>query len=216
LKAGKVPIGFADLHSNVGVMPLQFRAIPDGLPRNANGFNDEVRIHSTVLASFSAHASSSDTASSGARPRSSNPADGTGRAVAMAVAMGLGRFFYTPVLPEMMAGSRARAIRGGLDRLGQLCRLSARRHSRGLGLGRGHRAQGGAFGAVATALLLLAMGLASDVLVLAGIRFLAGLASAFVMIFTSAIVLSHGLAAASPGSNRVISAVSASASASRR
>src|SRR5690606_2916385 len=51
------------------------------------------------------------------------------------------------------------------------------------------------FGLIATALLLLAMGLSSDVLVMSLIRFFAGVASAFVMVFSSAIVLSHGLAA---------------------
>lgn len=116
-------------------------------------------------------------------------------AIAMAVAMGLGRFFYTPVLPAMMDG-----LGLGPSEAGWIASANYAGYLLGAILAAWGWAEGierkvALSALVATALLLLAMGLASDVLVLAGIRFLAGVASAFVMIFTSAIVLSHGLAA---------------------
>lgn len=118
--------------------------------------------------------------------------------IAMAVAMGLGRFFYTPVLPAMMDG-----LGLGPSEAGWIASANYAGYLLGAILAAWGWAEGierkvALSALVATALLLLAMGLASDALVLAGIRFLAGLASAFVMIFTSAIVLSHGLAATKP------------------
>jgi MFS family permease len=142
-------------------------------------------------------------------PSSDNGSSGTDRdrqilltalagAIAMAVAMGLGRFFYTPVLPEMMDG-----LGLGPSEAGWIASANYAGYLLGAILAAWGWAEGierkvALSALVATALLLLAMGLASDALVLAAIRFLAGLASAFVMIFTSAIVLSHGLAAAKP------------------
>jgi MFS family permease len=119
-------------------------------------------------------------------------------AVAMAVAMGLGRFFYTPVLPAMMDGLGVDPSQAG---------WIASANYAGYLLGAVLAAWGWAetierkvalSALLATALLLLGMGLASDMVLLALIRFLAGMASAFVMVFTSAIVLSHGLFAARP------------------
>lgn len=119
-------------------------------------------------------------------------------AIAMAVAMGLGRFFYTPVLPEMMEG-----LGLGPSEAGWIASANYAGYLLGAILAAWGWAEGierkvALSGLVTTALLLLAMGLASDALVLAGIRFLAGVASAFVMVFTSAIVLSHGLASGRP------------------
>ncbi len=119
-------------------------------------------------------------------------------AIAMAVAMGLGRFFYTPVLPEMMEG-----LGLGPSEAGWIASANYAGYLLGAILAAWGWAEGierkvALSGLVTTALLLLAMGLASDALVLAGIRFLAGAASAFVMVFTSAIVLSHGLASGRP------------------
>lgn len=119
-------------------------------------------------------------------------------AIAMAVAMGLGRFFYTPVLPEMMAdldlGPSAAGWIASANYVGYLLGaiLAA------WGWAEGIERKVALTSLVATALLLLAMGLSSHPLMLAAIRFLAGFASAFVMIFTSAIVLSHGLSAKKP------------------
>ncbi|MDP2119807.1 MAG: YbfB/YjiJ family MFS transporter [Hoeflea sp.] len=116
-------------------------------------------------------------------------------AVAMAVCMGLGRFFYTPVLPAMMAGLGLGPAEAGwiasANYAGYL--LGAILAAYGWAEGIERRVALASLGA--TAALLLAMGLSSDIVVLAAIRFLAGLASAFAMIFTTAIVLSHGLLA---------------------
>ena len=119
-------------------------------------------------------------------------------AVAMAVAMGLGRFFYTPVLPAMMAGLGLGPAEAGWIASANYAGYLLGAVLAAYGWAEGIERKVALTGLVATALLLLAMGLSSNFAVLAAIRFLAGLASAFVMIFTSAIVLSHGLASGKP------------------
>jgi predicted MFS family arabinose efflux permease len=119
-------------------------------------------------------------------------------AVAMAVAMGLGRFFYTPVLPAMMAGLELDPSQAGWIASANYVGYLLGAILAAWGWAEGIERKVALAGLIATALLLLAMGVSSHVLVLVVIRFLAGLASAFVMIFTSAIVLSHGLAAGRP------------------
>lgn len=119
-------------------------------------------------------------------------------AVAMAVAMGLGRFFYTPVLPAMMAGLGLGPAEAGWIASANYAGYLLGAVLAAYGWAEGIERKVALTGLVATALLLLAMGLSSNFIVLAAIRFLAGLASAFVMIFTSAIVLSHGLASGKP------------------
>ena len=119
-------------------------------------------------------------------------------AVAMAVAMGLGRFFYTPVLPAMMAGLGLGPTEAGWIASANYAGYLLGAVLAAYGWAEGIERKVALWGLVATALLLLAMGLSSDAIVLASIRFFAGLASAFVMIFTTAIVLSHGLAAGKP------------------
>jgi len=120
-------------------------------------------------------------------------------ALAMAVAMGLGRFFYTPVLPAMMAGLGLGPTEAGWIASANYVGYLLGAILAAYGWAEGIERRVALLGLVATALLLLAMGVSSNFIVLAAIRFLAGLASAFVMIFTSAIVLSHGLAAGKPG-----------------
>lgn len=119
-------------------------------------------------------------------------------AVAMAVAMGLGRFFYTPVLPAMMAGLGLGPAEAGWIASANYAGYLLGAVLAAYGWAEGIERKVALTGLVATALLLLAMGLSSNFVVLAAIRFLAGLASAFVMVFTSAIVLSHGLASGKP------------------
>lgn len=114
-------------------------------------------------------------------------------AVAMAVAMGLGRFFYTPVLPGMMAGLGLNAADAGIIAAANFAGylLGAVLAAYGWAAGLERRLAIGAL--VSTVVLLVAMGLLSSVAALSVVRFLAGLASAFGMIFTSGIVLSIGL-----------------------
>ncbi|PHR23089.1 MAG: MFS transporter [Hoeflea sp.] len=119
-------------------------------------------------------------------------------ALAMAVAMGLGRFFYTPVLPAMMSGLGLGPAEAGWIASANYVGYLLGAILAAYGWAEGIERKVALSGLVATALLLLAMGVSSNVFVLAIIRFLAGLASAFVMVFTSAIVLSHGLAANKP------------------
>lgn len=119
-------------------------------------------------------------------------------AIAMSVAMGLGRFFYTPVLPAMMAGLGLGPTEAGWIASANYAGYLLGAILAAYGWAEGIERKVALTGLVATALLLLAMGVSSNVVVLAAIRFVAGLASAFVMIFTSAIVLSHGLAAGKP------------------
>jgi hypothetical protein len=116
----------------------------------------------------------------------------------MAVAMGLGRFFYTPVLPAMMAG-----LGLGPSEAGWIASANYAGYLLGAILAAWGWAEGierkvALSAGVATALLLLAMGLSSDFAGAGRHPLSGGLASAFVMIFTSAIVLSHGLASGRP------------------
>jgi MFS family permease len=115
-----------------------------------------------------------------------------GGAVAMGCAMGIGRFVYTPVLPFMAEAIPLSASQAGLiasaNFLGYL--LGA--------LATAFRLPGqpklwllGAL--VASAVTTGAVGLWPSVTAIAGLRFLGGMASAFVLVFASSLVL-EGLA----------------------
>ena len=141
---------------------------------------------------------SSEIAGPGLRPEPRILLTAIAGALAMAVAMGLGRFFYTPVLPAMMTGLGLGPTEAGWIASANYVGYLLGAILAAYGWAEGIERKVALLGLVATALLLLAMGVSSNVVVLAIIRFLAGLASAFVMVFTSAIVLSHGLAAGKP------------------
>src|SRR3954469_212932 len=115
-----------------------------------------------------------------------------GGAVAMGCAMGIGRFVYTPVLPFMAEAIPLTASQAGLiasaNFLGYLLgalatafRLPGEPKTWLLG------------GLVASAVTTGAVGLWPSVAAIAGLRFLGGMASAFVLVFASSLVL-EGLA----------------------
>ena len=119
-------------------------------------------------------------------------------AVAMAVAMGLGRFFYTPVLPGMMADLGLDAAEAGIIAAANFAGYLLGAVLAAYGWAAGHERRLAVGSLAATVLLLLAMALLSSVAALSAVRFLAGLASAFGLVFTSGIVLSAGLAYREP------------------
>jgi predicted MFS family arabinose efflux permease len=115
--------------------------------------------------------------------------------IAMAAAMGIGRFVYTPILPGMMEELSLSAANAGLiasaNYLGYL--VGAFAAAGGWAHGRERVLMLGAL--AASTLLGAAMGLTEDLTAFLVIRFLAGVASAFVMVFLASIVFGH-LAAA--------------------
>jgi predicted MFS family arabinose efflux permease len=111
--------------------------------------------------------------------------------IGMAVAMGIGRFVYTPILPGMMDGLGLSASDAGLvasaNFLGYL--IGAILGAGGWGQGRERTVMLAAL--AASAVLAALMGATGDLAAFLLIRFLAGIASAFVMVFLSTIVFSH-------------------------
>lgn len=121
----------------------------------------------------------------------------------MASAMGFGRFSFTPILPGMMTGVSLSAADAGLIAAGNFAGYLVGAIIAAYGWAAGREKTVAIAALVVTALLQLAMGLSSSLLPFIFIRFLAGVASAFAMIFLSAIVLGH---AASRGSDHLQSA----------
>lgn len=127
--------------------------------------------------------------------------------VAMASAMGFGRFSFTPILPGMMSGLPLSSADAGLIAAGNFAGYLAGAVLGAYGWASGRERIVALSALFATALLQLAMGLSSSLWLFIAIRFLAGVASAFVMIFASSIVLGHASAhAGARGSDHVQSA----------
>ncbi|MCO4318538.1 MFS transporter [Phyllobacterium sp. 21LDTY02-6] len=114
-----------------------------------------------------------------------------GGLVAMAVGMGIGRFIYTPILPGMMSDLGLSPSDAGIiasaNFLGYL--VGAVVAGYGWAAGRERGVMLASLGL--SAALCLAMGISSDVLLLSLIRFLAGVASALMLVFAATIVFSH-------------------------
>lgn len=108
--------------------------------------------------------------------------------IALAVAMGIGRFVYTPILPGMMGELGLSAADAGLiasaNYLGYLA--GALIAAGGWAEGRERMLMLG--GLAASAALALAMGLTDSFAAFLALRFLAGIASAFVLVFVTTIV----------------------------
>ncbi len=122
-----------------------------------------------------------------------------GGCVALAAAMGIGRFVYTPILPFMELGLGLTKLEAGLiasaNFLGYLIGALAAAKTK---LPGGHRAWFmAALGA--SGLTSLMMGLTESFTVFLALRFVGGGASAFVLIFASALILDRLTAAGRPG-----------------
>lgn len=120
--------------------------------------------------------------------------------LSLASLMGFGRFFYTPVLPAMMADLHLDPAQSGLIAAANFAGYLAGAVLAAYGWAAGRERSLALAALAANAVLLAAMGLVSTIPAFIVIRFLAGLASALGMVFTSALVLSHGVAA---GNRRV-------------
>ncbi|MEE9274601.1 MAG: YbfB/YjiJ family MFS transporter [bacterium] len=118
-----------------------------------------------------------------------------GGLIALAAAMGIGRFVYTPILPFMMESLGLTKAQGGVlasaNFLGYLLGALAASAAALPGGRRGWLLAALAVSALSTEL----MGLSSSMEVFLGLRFVGGVASAFVLVFASALVLER-LAAA--------------------
>lgn len=113
----------------------------------------------------------------------------------MAAAMGFGRFSYTPILPGMMSGVPLSAADAGFIASANFVGYLVGAVAAAYGWAAGRERKVALSALAANAILLAAMAMTGSVMLFAVIRFLAGVASAFAMIFTSSIVLSHGAAA---------------------
>lgn len=107
--------------------------------------------------------------------------------------MGFGRFFYTPILPGMMTGIPLSAADAGYIAAGNFAGYLAGAILSAYGWAAGRERKVALFGLLATAILLAAMAATDSVFAFTIIRFLAGLASALAMIFTSSIVLPYAV-----------------------
>lgn len=124
---------------------------------------------------------------------------GLSGAIAMAAAMGFGRFFYTPVLPGMIAGIPISSADAGYIAAGNFAGYLAGAILAGQGWAAGRERVIALSALAATAILMAAMALTTSVPAFVAIRFLAGLASALAMILTSSIVLPYAKQGGSRG-----------------
>lgn len=120
----------------------------------------------------------------------------------MAVAMGIGRFVYTPILPSMMDSVGLSSSDAGL-----IASSNYAGYFLGAVLASGNWGQGreraiALYSLLGSAVLAASMGLTENVPAFLVIRFFAGVASALVMVFVSTIVFAR-LAAAGRGDLQV-------------
>ena len=111
--------------------------------------------------------------------------------IAMAVAMGIGRFIYTPILPAMMEQGGLSAADAGLVASANYLGYLAGAIVAAYGWAAGRERAVMLASLLASGLLAGAMAAPGGIAAWLVIRFAAGVASAFVMIFVSTIVFSH-------------------------
>lgn len=112
-----------------------------------------------------------------------------GGLVALAAAMGIGRFVYTPILPFMVEALGLSTAKAGLIASANFAGYLAGALIAATPLVRGSR-RGWLLGAIAaSAGTTLAMGLVGTLEAFLVLRFLGGVASAFTLVFASALVL---------------------------
>jgi len=109
----------------------------------------------------------------------------------MAVAMGIGRFVYTPLLPGMMEGLGQSAADAGLIASANYAGYLVGALLAGGGWGEGRERAIGLWSLAASAVLVASMAIFEAVPAFLLLRFLAGVASAFVMIFVSSLVFAR-------------------------
>ncbi|HEY4192626.1 MAG TPA: YbfB/YjiJ family MFS transporter [Mesorhizobium sp.] len=114
--------------------------------------------------------------------------------IGMAVAMGIGRFVYTPILPGMMEELGLTASDAGLIASANYLGYLAGALLAAGGWAHGRERLAALCGLGATAILCASMAMTQAMIPFLVIRFFAGVASAFVMVFLTSIVLSHATA----------------------
>lgn len=118
-----------------------------------------------------------------------------GGMAAMATAMGLGRFVFTPLLPDLMAGMGLNPSQAGLIASANYVGYLVGAVLAGYSWAAGRERAVFALALIATTALLAVMPFAGGVVSLSVIRFVAGVASAFALVFCATILFSHFAAA---------------------